>query len=153
MYSVALFAHSWLRWVVLLAGLLAVARAIAGRAGGKPWTAADDRGSLIFSIALDIQVLIGLLLYGTGISPIMRVAFLNMAESMRDPSLRFWAVEHLTGMVVALGLAHVGRAVIKRRKYPLGKHQAAAMFFGLAMVLILLSIPWPWGENIRPLFR
>jgi hypothetical protein len=27
------------------------------------------------------------------------------------------------------------------------------MFMGVAMVVILLSIPWPWGAIPRPLFR
>src|SRR3982751_4077420 len=43
MYDVALHAHSWLRWIALLVGLVAVARAFSGRSSGRPWARGDDR--------------------------------------------------------------------------------------------------------------
>jgi hypothetical protein len=152
MYSAALLLHSWLRWLVLIAGILAVARAIAGMTSNKPWTKTDDTGTLLFTIALDIQLLIGLALYAF-LSPITRLAFSDMASAMRQPPLRFWVAEHFVGMLMALALAHVGRVVIKRKTDPGDKHRLAAMFLGVAMVVILLSVPWPWGAIPRPLFR
>ena len=152
MYTAALLLHSWVRWIVLIAGILAVARAVAGMSGGKPWTKADDRGTLLFTIALDIQLLIGLILYA-GLSPVTRTAFADMAAAMRNPALRFWVAEHFVGMIMALALAHVGRVVIKKRTEAGDKHRLAAMFMGVAMVVILLSLPWPWGSIPRPLFR
>ena len=152
MYTSALLLHSWVRWIVLIAGILAVARAVAGMSGGKPWTRADDRGTLLFTIALDIQLLIGLVLYA-GLSPVTRTAFADMAAAMRNPALRFWVAEHLVGMIVALALAHVGRVVIRKRAEAGDKHRLAVMFMGVAMVVMLLSLPWPWGSIPRPLFR
>ena len=151
MYSAALLLHSWVRWVVVIAGLLAVARAIAGMSGGKPWTRSDARGTLIFTIALDIQTVVGLALYAW-LSPITRLAFGDMSTAMRNPALRFWVKEHLVGMIMALALAHVGRVVIRKRTEAGDKHRLTAMFMGVAMVVILLSVPWPWGTNPRPLF-
>jgi hypothetical protein len=73
---------------------------------------------------------------------------------MRDARLRFWVMEHTVGMIAAVALAHVGRVMIKKRSDAgSDRHRLAAMFFGGAMLLILLSIPWPWGANPRPLFR
>ena len=152
MYPAALLLHSWLRWLVLLAGLLAVARALAGMIGNRPWTPGDDRGTLLFTIALDVQLLVGLALYA-GLSPITRLAFSNMAAAMREPTLRFWVAEHAVGMVMALALAHVGRVVIRRKTEAGDKQRLAVMFMGVAMVVILLSLPWPWGAIPRPLFR
>ena len=152
MYSAALLLHSWLRWIVVIAGILAVARAAVGMSGGKPWTKSDDRGTLLFTIALDIQLLAGLALYGW-LSPITRLAFSDMSAAMRNPALRFWVMEHFVGMILALALAHVGRVVIKKKTDAGDKHRLAAMFMGVAMLVILLSIPWPWGANPRPLFR
>ena len=152
MYSATLLLHSWVRWIVVIAGLLAVARAIAGMRGGTPWTNSDDRGTLIFTIALDVQTLVGLALYAW-LSPITRTAFADMGVTMRNPALRFWVMEHLVGMIMALALAHVGRIVIKRKTEAGDKHRLAAMFMGVAMVVILLSVPWPWGANPRPLLR
>jgi hypothetical protein len=152
MYSAALLLHSWVRWVVVIAGVLVVVRALVGMSGGKPWTSADDRGTLLFTIAMDIQLLLGVALYGW-LSPITRAAFADMAASMRNPVLRFWVAEHFVGMIMALALAHVGRVVIRKKTEGGDKHRLTAMFMGVALVVIALSIPWPWGANPRPLFR
>ncbi|MEQ1573987.1 MAG: hypothetical protein ABL993_07045, partial [Vicinamibacterales bacterium] len=65
MYQVAIVAHSWVRWLVLIAGLVALARAISGMQGRRPWTSADDRGTFLFAIGLDVQTLLGLLIYAS----------------------------------------------------------------------------------------
>src|SRR3982751_667321 len=99
MYTATLFVHSWLRWVVILLGLLALVRAATG--GTRAWTAGEDRGLLLLTIALDVQVLLGLLLYAW-LSPTTRSAFENIGAAMRNPQLRFFVVEHLTGMIAAV---------------------------------------------------
>jgi hypothetical protein len=152
MYSAVLLLHSWLRWLVLIAGILAVARAVAGMSGNKPWTRADDKGTLLLTIALDIQLLIGLALYAV-LSPITRLAFSDMAAAMRQRQCHQHPDEMLGHPEPERRLAHVGRVVIKRRTDPGDKHRLAALFLGVAMVVILLSVPWPWGAIPRPLFR
>ena len=151
MYSAALTIHSLLRWIVLLAGLLAVARACAGWTSGRPWAAADNRAGIWFTAALDLQLLAGLLLY-LALSPLTQMALENVAATMQSPSLRFWSVEHPFGMVIALVLAHVGRVRIRRASTDASRHKIAAILFAIAMVAILLSSPWPGTPNARPLF-
>ena len=112
-YAGVLVIHSWLRWLVILTGLVAVVRAAAGAAGSKPWTPADDRAGFWFSIALDVQFLLGLILY-VFLSPLTHAAFSDFASAMKDSVQRFWAVEHIVGMLIAIALVHVGRA--KARK-------------------------------------
>jgi hypothetical protein len=149
MYVALVILHSWLRWVVLLAGLAAAGRSLT--AGGRSWTSSDDTFAKWFTIALDIQFTIGLVLY-VGLSPLTQMAFSDFGAAMRDAALRFWAVEHLVGMFVGIALAHVGRAKI--RKAPENRrHRTAAIFFTLALIAILLSIPWPFMPVSRPLFR
>ena len=151
MYSAALIFHSLLRWVVLLAGLLAVGRACAGWTGKRPWSAADNRAGIWFTAALDLQLLAGLLLH-LALSPLTQAAMENVAATMQNPSLRFWFVEHPFGMVIALVLAHVGRVRIRKAITDASRHRIAAILFGIAMVVILLSSPWPGTSNARPLF-
>ena len=151
MYSAALIFHSLLRWVVLLAGLLAVGRACAGWTGKRPWSTADNRAGIWFTAALDLQLLVGLLLH-LALSPLTQAAMENVAATMQNPSLRFWFVEHPFGMVIALVLAHVGRVRIRRASTDVSRHRIAAILFGIAMVAILLSLPWPGTLNARPLF-
>jgi hypothetical protein len=152
MYSVILLVHSWLRWLVVLAALLTLSRAFAGRAGHKLWSRTDDRSFQLFTISLDVQFVFGLILY-VGISPITAVAFQNLSAAMRDPSLRFFVVEHAIGMIAAVALAHVGRVKVRKAASAEAKHRAALLFVALALIAILMSIPWPWMPGGRPLFR
>lgn len=152
MYSALLFVHSWLRWMVFALAVLAVLRAIAGWRSKKLFTAEDDKAGRVFTILFDVQFTVGLVLYAA-VSPFTRVAMSDFGAAMRDSMLRYWAVEHIFGMIVALALAHVGRARSRRLLDPVAKHKAAAIFFGLALLIMLISIPWPFMPAGRPLFR
>jgi hypothetical protein len=151
MFLTTLILHSLLRWAVLVFGLLAVVRALQGWVGGRPWTPLDARAGKYFVIALDVQTLVGLVLAG-GLSPVTRAAFTDMGVAMKDAFLRFYAVEHLTMMLVALGLVHVGRARCRKAPTDAARHRTAAIFFGLGLLLILAAIPWPGRAVGRPLF-
>src|SRR5688500_1485578 len=101
MYGLVLILHSLIRWFVLLAGIVTVVRAITGWRTGRPWTLADDRAGARFMMAFDLQMLLGLLLYFL-LSPITRAAMQDFGGAMANSALRFWAVEHLFGMLVAM---------------------------------------------------
>jgi len=152
MYTTVLALHSWLRWAVVLIGLIAIVRALAAGAGRRPWLPLDDRLGLFFIIVLDVQLLLGLVLYFV-LSPITQAALADFGSVMQVSSMRYWAVEHVFGMVVGVFLAHRGRARVKAASDPTRKHRVAAVFLILAMVAILASIPWPGMPNGRPLFR
>ena len=152
MYSALLGLHSWLRWAVLILAVLAVVRALGGR-GGRPWTSGDDNVGRWFIISLDTQFLIGLILYAF-VSPITtQIIFPDFGGAMRNSMLRFWAVEHLVGMTIAIALAHVGRGKARKATSDARKHALSALFFGLALIVLLASIPWPGMPAGRPLLR
>ena len=150
MYSGILLIHSWFRWVVLLLGLTAVARGVSR--AQRPWTPTDRSVGRWFSIALDVQFLLGALLYFV-FSPFTTAAFGDFGAAMRNSGLRFWAVEHLFGMLVAIAFAHVGKSKIAKAPNDARRHRLAAIFYGLALLAIVFSIPWPGTLNGRPLFR
>lgn len=152
MYTTFLLLHSWLRWAVLLMGIVAVLRGLSGWNGARPWTPSDNRAGAWFTGMLDLQLLLGLSLYFL-LSPITQAALQDFAAAMRTSGLRFWAVEHVFGMVVAVAFAHVGRARIKRMVDERRRHRVAAIFFGLALVAVLVSIPWPGLPYGRPFLR
>lgn len=56
-------------------------------------------------------------------------------------------------MLAALVLAHVGRVRIRKAGDPRRKRRLALIFFGLALVAIVASLPWPGMATGRPLFR
>jgi hypothetical protein len=152
MYPAVLLVHAWMRWVVLLLAVTVVVRAISGISTKRPWNAADERGAKFFTIALDIQMLLGFLLY-FALSLITREAMRDFGAAMKIPGMRFWAIEHVLGMLVGIALAHRGRSRIRAMQDPVRKHRVAAVFFILALVAILASIPWPGTPTARPLFR
>jgi hypothetical protein len=151
LYSLSLFLHSWLRWVIIILGIIAVIRALGGRAG-RPWSQTDTNIGKWFSITLDVQFVIGLLLYAW-LSPITQAAFADFGGAMRNSVLRFWAVEHLVGMVIALAVAHVGRAKIRKAASDRRRHTLAALYYGIALIILVASIPWPGRPAVRPLIR
>ena len=149
MYPLLLAVHSLLRWAVLAAGGAAFLRA--AMAGNRVWSPADDRAGLWFVVAMDLQFLLGLLLY-LWVSPITRVAFADFGGAMGNALLRFWAVEHLIGMLIAIALVHIGRVRIRKADTP-RRRRLALIFYGLALVAIVASIPWPGTPAERPLLR
>jgi hypothetical protein len=153
MYNFALATHSALRWIILLLGLLAIARAASGIATGRPWVRADDRAFGFLIRALDLQMLIGLILY-FGLSPITWEGVRHIGDAMGNAGLRFFTLEHPVGMVIGIALAHIGERKVRATTDAVRRHRSALIFFTVAFVVILASIPWPGRPLIgRPGFR
>ena len=151
LYAVVLTIHSWLRWLVLLAGIAAFVRAATGASSRRPWTSADDRSGFWFITVLDLQFLLGLILY-VFFSPFTHAAFGDIGAAMKNSGLRFWLVEHPFGVLVGIALAHIGRARA-RKTDSLRRHRVVAIFIGLTLIAVLVSIPWPGTPAARPLLR
>jgi hypothetical protein len=154
MYPAVLFLHSWVRWIVAIAAVVAVMRAFYGWLGKKHWAKLDDQLGLLFSTSLDVQMLLGLILY-IFLSPITQAAFKNFSAAMSDSVTRFFTIEHIFYMVIAVVLGHVGRALSRKATEATAQHRMAAILFGLATLAILFAIPWPFtaaGAG-RPWFR
>lgn len=140
MHELVLVLHSWVRWVVIVAGILATFQAFTN-------ASSSQRSGLIFTIALDIQFLLGLVLLLT-----LNV-FSDFGATMRDPIARFYAVEHETMMIAAIVIAHVGRVLARKAATPAAARTRTLVCFGLATVLLLVGTPWPGMLDDRPLFR
>ncbi|MGH7654181.1 MAG: hypothetical protein ACREN6_05910 [Gemmatimonadaceae bacterium] len=135
-----LIIHSYLRWLVLLAGVLAIFRMTRGYSSGAVYGPTDRRYAAIFVGIFDLQFLIGLILYGT--SPLTRGAMQNMTTAMQDPHTRFFVAEHPMMMFVALCVAHGASIWSRKATVDRAKFMRASLGFSLAMGLILAGIPW-----------
>jgi hypothetical protein len=151
LYAILLPAHSILRWLVLLAALFAIIRALTGLRFKRPWENMDDKAGLWFVILFDIQVLIGLTL-SFFLSPVTLSMWQNMGGAMSNPTMRYFGVEHAIMMIIALALAHVGRARSKKATDRRAKHRAALIFFALSLAVTIAAIPWPFLSVGRSLF-
>ena len=77
----------------------------------------------------------------------------DFGAAMRDPVLRFWAVEHFTLMLSAAVLVHVGRVLARKTASASRSGNGCSSASGLRLLLMLAGIPWPGMANGRPLFR
>ena len=150
LYTTVLTMHSWLRWITLILAIAATLNALrpvpsAGPLPGKRW-------DTFFMAAVDLQVLIGLFLY-FGLSPFTIEAMNDMGAAMKNSGLRFWAVEHAVGMFAVMALVRVGRILSAGATTPASARTRRLVFFSLALIVMLGSIPWPGMANGRPLFR
>ena len=151
MYQSLLYIHSWSRWFVIVFGLIAVYRAYVGWTSRRPFLSADNGVGASFSGFMWLQVLIGLGLY-FGLSP-WGLNAMKQAGAMKDPTKRFFGLEHVVVMILAAIVAQVGRIVVKKTSDATLKHKKAFTYFGVALVLVLLMIPWGIWNPARPLFR
>lgn len=148
MYTGLNHLHSGLRYIVLLFMVLSLVSALAGYFGDKPFTKRDKLFGLFTLISSHIQLLVGLVMYF--LSPWFE-AFMNDAKSaMGNAQVRFFAVEHISLMIIAIALITVGYSRSKKAETDKGKHGRLAIFYGIALILIFVMIPWPflkaWGS-------
>lgn len=138
MYEGLLHAHSGLRWIVLILLIWALFKSVTGWLGKKDYQKGDRLSALLALIFNHIQLLIGLVLYF--ISP--RVSF--ESGVMGNSVLRFYTVEHISMMIIAIALITVGFSTAKRMSDAVAKHKRVAITYGIGLLIILASIPWPF---------
>lgn len=150
MYTGLLHAHSGLRYIVIALLLIAIIQAFVGWFGTKPFTESNRKTALFALISVHVQLIIGLILYF--ISPVVESALADMSAAMQDPVLRFWAVEHITTMIIGIVLITIGYSTAKRAATDKTKFTRIALFYLIGFVLIVSTIPWPYGRVARGWF-
>lgn len=145
LYDVMVHVHSVGRWIVLLLLLFAIFNSLL--AGNRPFIKSDNRLGLLLTIFTDIMLLVGLYLYFTGDWGYKQFDnFGSFGELMKNKAARFYAVEHQAGMLIAIILIHIGKAQARRPVGDKVKHRRTMIFYFLALLIILVSIPWPFRE-------
>lgn len=140
MHDFLVHAHSGTRWLVLAAAVFAIFRYATGLLQNRRFEALDNMAGAIFIGNVHLQVLIGLVLYLGYLQPWT----LDMSVVMKDPIGRFFAVEHITGMLLGAVLAQVGRTLSKKASDDKAKFRKGLIYFSLSILVILASIPWPF---------
>jgi hypothetical protein len=142
--------HSYLRYIVLFFIIASIVKSIIGIKNDIKYTDNDKKLNSLAVIFSHLQLLIGLYLYFT--SPTVKIALENMAEAMKSKELRFWSVEHISMMIIAITLITVGNAMAKRVNDSKAKYKKILIFFTLALIIIFIAIPWPWSAVSRQPF-
>ncbi|MDP3916532.1 MAG: hypothetical protein Q8R96_22635 [Bacteroidota bacterium] len=141
MYTGFLHLHDVLRWLVLVSLAVTLVKYLAGWFGNQPWKKTDNILGIVFTSLMDLQLLTGLVLYFF-LSPITKLAMSDFGAAMKNSDLRFYAVEHFAMMLIAVVLVHIGRAKSKKAKTDQGKFKIASIFFLIASIIMVVSIPW-----------
>ena len=141
MYQIVLAIHNILRWIVLVLAVVALLQAYIGWIGKREYSELDRKAGVFFSVSLDIQVFLGILLY-VFLSPITRTAFQDFSTAMTIPEIRFFAVEHFLMMILAVILVHVGMILTKKATSDVSKFRRAATWYSLAFLVVIMAIPW-----------
>jgi len=136
------FIHSYWAYLTLLIVLLATLNALAGFFSKREYGAKDFRISLFGLIVTHIQVLIGLILYFVSPWGLKNISNLGMGAVMKDSTARLFAVEHPLIMIIAAVLITIGYSSHKRKLLSHKKFKTLAIFYTLALVLMLSRIPW-----------
>lgn len=141
MYSTILALHNLVRWIVVIAGVLALVRAVLGWLGSRPWTSLDRGLRVAFTASLDTQLLLGLALY-LFFSPLTEAALRDFGAAMSNAELRFFGLEHTIYMILAVVLAHIGSSRARKAEAADHKHRQIAIWFSLVVILVALGMPW-----------
>ncbi len=141
MYQFINTLHSYTRWVLLILIVVVLFRAAMGWFGKRPYTKSDNMWSVSLLGLTHLQALGGLILYFF-LSPITQSAFADFGAAMKDKYLRFYAVEHLTIMLLAVVMIQLGRTLSKKAIGAEAKHKKLFIYTLIGLVLILAGIPW-----------
>ena len=139
--------HNIMRWVVVILSVVALVRAYRGWLGKREWVSSDKKIGVFFGAAMDTQMLLGIILWIFGNWGI-KAFEMPVAEGASRMAVLFFALDHALIMVVAVVLVHIGTAMSRKAQEAVNKHKRAAIFFTIAVLLILVAVPW----TQRPLF-
>ncbi|WP_347373454.1 hypothetical protein [Aequorivita sp. Q41] len=142
MYTTIQFIHSYWAYLVLLIVVLATINALAGLFSKKEYGAKDFRISLFALIVTHIQLLIGLVLYFVSPLGVQNITTNGMGVVMKDATARLYAVEHPMVMILTVVFITIGYSKHKKKLLSHGKFKTLAIFYTIALVLMLSRIPW-----------
>jgi ABC-type xylose transport system permease subunit len=140
MYEILKHTHSGLRWVALILILWAIFNSITA----KEFTKREKLVNLFSMVSLHTQLILGLILYFIS----DKVKFFD--GWMKEPTgiYRFYGMEHLAGMVIAIAIITVGYVKSKKGNSPAEIYKPIKLFYIIGLILILASIPWPFRANL-----
>ncbi len=130
--------HSGLRWVALILLILAVFYAFTA----KKFEKKHKMITLFAMVTLHLQFVIGIVQFFLS----EKVTF--AAGWMKNSLHRFYGMEHLIGMLLAIVLITIGYSKSKRKENDADKFKTIRLFYLIGFILILLFIPWPFRINL-----
>ncbi len=152
MYQVLLPLHSLFRWLLVAGVIFSMGRSVWALYAKTGYQPIDRILRSATSGISHVQLIIGLILYVK--SPLVTYLRSNPQEALAYMDVAFFGIFHLASMVLAILLITIGAAKAKRAPSDREKYLQVLRWFGLAVLLILVAIPWPFSPYAaRPYFR
>jgi hypothetical protein len=152
MYSFLLATHSLFRWLVLASLIYAIFIGFNGWISHRKFSSHDNRVRHVTATISHIQLILGLYLYL--ISPIVSYFIQNFSTAIHERTQRFFGLEHIMMMLIAIVLISVGSFAAKRKTSDVEKFKTMAIWYTVALVIIFFSIPWGFSPlTSRPYYR
>ena len=152
MLSTLIFLHSLIRWFVLGTLLYSIYRAYRGYSHSLTFKNTDDVWRHWTATTTHIQLILGILLYSKSETVKAFVSGLGSRDRITEPM--FFGIIHIAFMLSAIVLVTIGSAMAKRKTIDKDKFKTLLIWFGAALLLILIAIPWPFSPlTHRPYLR
>lgn len=142
-YPIVLLIHSTVRWLVLGSLLAALASAYGGLLRPRSYSSVDQLLRVVATSIAHTQLLVGIYLYT--ISPIIRYYWQNRTDSGKSSELSFFALIHISLMLIAVIIITIGSSKAKRQLIAQQQFRTTAVYFTVGLLLILLAVPWPFS--------
>jgi hypothetical protein len=140
--------HNLLRWVIILLVILSIVKAYTGWKQKKAFSPADKRVWLFTLIASHITFVLGIYQWLWGRFGMLKTSLPEGESIMKNRFYRFFWVEHPTFMILAIALITLGYGMSKKPVADDVKFKRAFWFFVIALLMILVAVPWPFREII-----
>lgn len=131
--------HSFLRYIILALLLASIAFSFFGWRNKKPLDKSASKLYLFTLIFSHIQLLLGFIQY-VFTSSVAKNAREQMPDAMSNSYLRYWAIEHLAGMLIAIALITIGRVLMKKKAEDTSKHKTIFIFYFIALIIIVATL-------------
>ncbi|TXE18274.1 hypothetical protein ES692_06390 [Psychroserpens burtonensis] len=141
MYNVVKMIHSYWAYLVFIMLVIATINALIKFFRKKEFHAVDFRISLFTLIVSHIQLLIGIVLFFAS-NYLSTINDMGMGEVMKNKALRSNIIEHPIAMILAVVLITMGYSKHKKKLTSNSKFKMLAIFYTLALILVLAKIPW-----------
>ena len=152
MYSILLTVHSLVRWLVVVTMSTTTILALRGYFGKRLFQKLEDTSRFWTVTIAHLQLTIGVLLYG--LSPVTTLSWKNPESFEWINDFTFFSILHSILMVTSVVLLTVGSAFIKRNTNSRDKFKTMLFWFGIALIILLIAIPWSFSPFAqRPYFR
>ncbi len=152
MYHTLLYLHNATRWLLLAGMLLSLYKAYTGYSQRRFFSRADNAIRHWTATIAHIQLVLGIILYVK--SPLIQYFFKHTTDALEQKETTFFALAHSLLMLAAIIIITIGSAMAKRKKQDLDKYKTILWWYGVALFVIIVAIPWPYSPfAMRPFLR